>query len=323
MLCYHKFGPEKKRDDYQMSPQRFEAQLGWLKKNGYTYLSLTQVAAFVGGTLNPVPQKPFGLTIDDGWDSGFYIARPLLKKYGFRAVFMVVASTQEWKKRINWKQMKQMEAEGFEIGSHSWAHTKLFRPEKGEKVAAYRARLKRELTDSKKLIEARLGHPITTLAYPFGGYNPVVEEAARQAGYSLIFTVTRGPIQPGDNPLRLKRVMLLSRPGLDLLRKFMEIRPLRVRAQGIEDGEYRIYSDKPRALTLTADFPLTPALVSGAVDNQALRFQKRGAALVALMPGKIKPGLHFLHAGMVKNKVLYEQRWLFQVYFKEWEKYFK
>jgi hypothetical protein len=58
---------------------------------------------------------------------------------------------------------------------------------------------------------AGLARPIA-LAYPFGRYNETALTAYRQAEVRLAFTVENGYVRPGDDPLRLKRLIVW--PGL-------------------------------------------------------------------------------------------------------------
>ena len=67
------------------------------------------------------------------------------------------------------------------FGSHGHSHLTLVRlsPE----------RLKRELEDSKKILEDIIGRPVTLISYPFGRYNRRVLDAAALAGYEQGLTM--------------------------------------------------------------------------------------------------------------------------------------
>ena len=47
-VCYHRFGPEVRKDDYSISLERLGAQLDWLKAEGWQSVSLSQVASALG-----------------------------------------------------------------------------------------------------------------------------------------------------------------------------------------------------------------------------------------------------------------------------------
>jgi peptidoglycan/xylan/chitin deacetylase (PgdA/CDA1 family) len=84
------------------------------------------------------------------------------------------------------------------LGSHACSHRPL------SKVDADTRR--RELIESRRILQARLGREIRTIAYPDGGHDDATVDDTRAAGYELAFTTIRGNVAAGDAPLRLRRV---------------------------------------------------------------------------------------------------------------------
>jgi hypothetical protein len=77
-------------DEYELTPAQADAQLAYLRANGYQSVTLAQYRTWLSsGALPAGVAKPVLLTVDDGladqlaWD-------PLLQKYGFQAVLFVV-----------------------------------------------------------------------------------------------------------------------------------------------------------------------------------------------------------------------------------------
>ena len=66
--------------DYVISRQELESDLQWLQKAGYTPVSPDQLIAYAAGE-GELPQNPILLTFDDGYESFFANAYPLLQKY--------------------------------------------------------------------------------------------------------------------------------------------------------------------------------------------------------------------------------------------------
>jgi peptidoglycan/xylan/chitin deacetylase (PgdA/CDA1 family) len=94
---------------------------------------------------------------------------------------------------MSWDHIQQLASSstGFAIGSHAHSHRKLAGLDDESQH--------RELADSKQMLEARLGRPIKTLAYPYGWpgtYTLITKALAAQAGYLLAFSS-----QPGINRL--------------------------------------------------------------------------------------------------------------------------
>ena len=62
MLMYHHISPSPGL--VTVSPDHFAAQMHWLKRHGYTTLTLDALAGFLAG--GPVPDKSVVITFDDG-----------------------------------------------------------------------------------------------------------------------------------------------------------------------------------------------------------------------------------------------------------------
>ncbi len=88
VLNYHEINPPGGYSIYDQTPAEADAQLSYLKTNGYQSVTLQQYQQWLGGA-NIGVAKPVLITVDDGikdeqaWD-------PILQKYGFTAVLYVV-----------------------------------------------------------------------------------------------------------------------------------------------------------------------------------------------------------------------------------------
>jgi peptidoglycan/xylan/chitin deacetylase (PgdA/CDA1 family) len=107
---------------------------------------------------------------------------------------------------MTWDQVREMGANGIEFGSHTLTHPIMTR--------IPHEQVKRELVESKQLIEQEIGKPVVTFAYPNGGpedFNPGIIAELRDAGYMMAFS-----LMPGYNrypALRQDPYTILS-PGL-------------------------------------------------------------------------------------------------------------
>ena len=97
-----------------------------------------------------------------------------------------------------WEQLREMEAAGIEIGSHTVTHPVLTR------VAP--DRLRRELEQSRGRLEDMLGHPVTLFCYPNGAYDRTVRDAVARAGYRLAVTSDDGLNDATIDPLAIRRI---------------------------------------------------------------------------------------------------------------------
>lgn len=198
ILMYHHVG---RNNGYtvSVSMQEFTAQMDWLKQNGYTSVSIDQIAAALRGE-STLPPRPVALTFDDGWAHVYTNAVPVMQERGFRGTFFIVANYSNARSSVflSWDQIKALRSAGHWIGSHSLSHRNL------NSVDA--ATLRREVADSKAEIEKHLGGSVTVFAYPYGATSPRVMQAAQEAGYVAAVTVGPSIQQRSDQVYRLTRI---------------------------------------------------------------------------------------------------------------------
>jgi peptidoglycan/xylan/chitin deacetylase (PgdA/CDA1 family) len=187
----------------------FRGQLDALDAWGAVVLPLAEASArLVAGTL---PDRSVTLTFDDGYASVVEAAWPLLRERQLAATLFVVAGYLDGQ-RFAWDsddpddrrtrlidrhELEAAAADGLNIGSHTVTHSWLPHLEPDA--------LRRELSDSRSQLEDQLGSPITSLAYPTGGWNSTVRDAAATAGYEIGVTVDRGVNYAGRDQLALLR----------------------------------------------------------------------------------------------------------------------
>lgn len=92
---------------------------------GRASLLLSLVLVGFAPALEPIPDKLVVLTFDDASKSHHAVARPLLKKYKFGATFFVTEGFDfltNKKDYMTWAEIKELHADGFEIGNHTRDH---------------------------------------------------------------------------------------------------------------------------------------------------------------------------------------------------------
>lgn len=187
----------------------FESQMAWLHKRGYQAITF---GSLVRGLEQhrQFPAHTVCLTFDDGFQSIYDHAFPILRDYGFAAtVFLVSAfcgKVNRWPGQpasiptmplMDWDQIRALDRQGIEIGSHSMTHPRL------DQLPP--PTLEEEIAGSKELIESRLGHPIDVFAYPYGFHNQTVRALVKKH-YRGACTTKLGLVSPTDSLEALKRV---------------------------------------------------------------------------------------------------------------------
>lgn len=184
VLMYHDILPEK-QVFFDVTPEEFEAHLQLIQTSGATPISLDQLVTHLRTGI-PLPEKPVLLTFDDGYKGHYQHVYPLLKKYGYPAVFSIYTDKidkQLGRSSMTWDEVQEMAADPLiTIASHSISHPR-------DLTQLETAEMEREVKASKQALEEKLGRPIHYFTYPEGHYNEAVAEAVEAAGYRAALTM--------------------------------------------------------------------------------------------------------------------------------------
>ena len=155
------------------------------------------------------PARAFVITFDDGYRSVFDEAYPRLRDHGFSAtLFLTVGENPAGDARqrlpslcgremVHWDEVTELAKAGWDIGAHTLTHPDLSRIPIAQAV--------REISESKRQIEQRVGHKVAAFAYPYGRRNPVVQDCV--AGEFLCACgVSLGLASGGSDPFALPRL---------------------------------------------------------------------------------------------------------------------
>jgi len=200
VLNYHQV--DNKNNPLAVSISNFDAQMKFLADSGCITITPEELYAGLNGEID-LPPKPVLITFDDGYIDNYTNAYPILKKYGLRAtIFIIPSFISAYPGYMTWEQLKEMDANGITLESHTLTHPKLEELPDDE--------IRAELLNSKNLLEEQLGHPIEFLAYPTGTYNLHIAGIAKDAGYKGAFTIKYGVVDGGSNFFALERVPIFN-----------------------------------------------------------------------------------------------------------------
>ena len=91
-ICYHAVEDVEPDQSYNaVSTAKMVQQFSWLERNGFHPVSIDQLIAARDGKA-PLPANPVLLTFDDGYESFYSRAFPILKAFKFPAVLGLVHS---------------------------------------------------------------------------------------------------------------------------------------------------------------------------------------------------------------------------------------
>jgi len=203
------------RLDLSVPPTQFAEHLVYLRAEGYTSITLSDLA-FALEQGRELPPKPIILTFDDGYRDHYWNAYPLLRIYGFKGTFFLITSVidQENPNYLSWAQVSEMSAGGMDMEAHGYTHTDL----RGRSVDY----LVWQVLGAKEAIEARTHKPVRFFCYPSGSYDEKVVAVLRSAHYWGAVTTQFGWEHHTGELFALKRVRIHGRYTAEDLAKILE-----------------------------------------------------------------------------------------------------
>lgn len=181
ILMYHyvDYNPNPKdiaRDALSVTPDKFEVQMDYLAKNGYTPITLDTLYGIYNNQTT-VSGKPVVITFDDGYENFYRVAFPILRKHNFKSVVFIPTGLVGTGYYMNWNQIKEIQSSGLvNFESHAVSH--------GNLASMRYEKVYKELVDSKNILQSQTGYPVNFVAYPYGASNSSVISAAQKAGYA-------------------------------------------------------------------------------------------------------------------------------------------
>jgi len=182
ILVYHNIQPAAdaravQGADLSMRPEVFAAQMQYLKDEKIPVVSFGALLDALEGK-RTLPPGAVVITFDDGRVNQYHNAFPLLKRLGFPATFFPFTHAMDRNKRyFTWDQLREMQAAGMSVGSHTSLHVRVDRMKDAKHMHA-------EVTGSRTLLGEKLGSAATELfSYPFGALATAGDSAVRAAGY--------------------------------------------------------------------------------------------------------------------------------------------
>ena len=199
VLVFHKLLSRFSYGVTNYSIARFERLLEAVVKTGRRFVPLETEAA------RPQEGRGVAISFDDGYAHLSDHLPGLIERLPFRPVIFMPAGligrTNDWDysyrlcptPHLDRRSIRSLVDRGVEFGSHGLSHCDLTR--------CTGPSLKKQLTDSRKLLQDITGQAVNSISYPFGRSDRRVAQAAAEAGYRQGYTMSF----PGDTDQPLER----------------------------------------------------------------------------------------------------------------------
>lgn len=199
ILTYHRVA-EDRHDPFCLRPAAFARQMELLSSTG-AVRSLDGALQDLedGKDLRPA----IAITFDDGTEDFLPAVLPVLIRFRLPAVLYVSPACVGSAGFLGWSELSEAARAGVVLGSHGLDHRSLGRASSEEAL--------RQVVESKRVLEDRLGMEVCTLAYPFGtlrDFNEEVKGSIKAAGYRAACTSLNGMNRHETDRFELRRTKL-------------------------------------------------------------------------------------------------------------------
>ena len=213
---------------FTITVDAFRADLNWIFSQGYTPILVRDLIDYTeNGT--PLPPRPIMITFDDGYESFYAYAYPILQELNCKAEFAIVGQyvdqyTEQEDHHVtyshsNWAQLREMQESGLvEIQNHSYnlhinnggrqGSKKL----PGEDPKAYRSMLTSDLGKLQEKCLEQIGVAPNAFVFPFGHISSEAFDVAKSLGMKAALTCEEKINYLTGNPEELYRLRRFNRP---------------------------------------------------------------------------------------------------------------
>lgn len=212
VLAYHQV-KDPADDNSTVGVAQFREQMEFLKRN-YRVMGLSQAveALRTRGT----SERLVAITFDDGYLDNATIAAPILRSLDLPATFFVstdmigggrpfphdVLQGRLPQDHMTWDHVRALDAQGFEIGSHTCTHADMGTVpiDEGE----------REVRLSREHLERELGHRVRLFAFPYGHRGNMRRDTRAIANreFEICCSAYGGHNTAPANPANVRRVVI-------------------------------------------------------------------------------------------------------------------
>jgi len=225
---YHRFNTFRS-DSMTVRLSVFKFQLQYMAEHGYHFIPLARYVAYKEGKAPPPPPRSVVITMDDGHESVYTEALPLVEKYRIPVtLFIYPSAISNASYAMTWQQLRALQATGlFDIQSHTYWHPNFKIEKRRMTPAQYNKFVDIQLRRSRDVLDRKLGIHVSMLAWPFGIYDQTLTHDASQAGYTAAFALDGRHAGDSDNIMGISRYLVTDRDSGPLFEDILEGTPAR------------------------------------------------------------------------------------------------
>jgi len=191
-------------------PAEFAEQMKALKRAGWTAVTPDELDAYWRRGISLPRGKPIVLSFDNGYQSQYTQALPVLRKLDWPAEENIqLTGLPPSQGGLGEDEIRGLVAAGWELDTQGVSHADL--------IALSPGALREQIAGARRTIQRRFHVPVNWFCYPSGHYDATVIAEVKAAGYEGSTTVVPGWVDPREDPYRMHRLRVLGGTSGDAL----------------------------------------------------------------------------------------------------------
>ncbi len=214
-IMYHRFD-ENKYPSTNIKKNIFLSHIKIIKDLNYEFINPDD---FQNNFNNPKKQKKILLTIDDGFQSFYDVAWPILKKNKIPFILFVSTEPVGNKGYMSWDQIREIDNTSFAVvGHHSHSHKYLINKSNQDFI--------NDIETANKIFIKKIGYVPSLFSYPFGEYSEFMREYISK-NFTYAFGQHSGVIDVNKEKFQLPRFPINEKYGeIDRFTSIIKTYPL-------------------------------------------------------------------------------------------------
>jgi peptidoglycan/xylan/chitin deacetylase (PgdA/CDA1 family) len=206
ILMYHVINPPPAGAPYPglyVPAAEFAAQMQALKAAGWHAVTMNQLEAYWTRGVPLGPGKPIVLSFDNGYQSQYTNALPILRALhwvGVENIQLTGLPTSQG--GLSDAQVRGLIAAGWELDTQGISHADL--------ITLGPSELQAQVAGARQTLQQRYRVPVNWFCYPSGHYNATVIAEVKAAGFVGSTTVVPGWASPAEDRYTLPRLRVLG-----------------------------------------------------------------------------------------------------------------
>jgi peptidoglycan/xylan/chitin deacetylase (PgdA/CDA1 family) len=186
-----------------VTPTEFAAQMQALKSAGWHAVTLDQVENYWRKGASLGAGKPIVLSFDNGYQSQYTQALPVLRRLGWVGDENIqLSGLPPSQGGLSQPQIRGLLSAGWELDTQGFSHADL--------IVLDSNQLHYQVAVARTVLQRRYHIPVNWFCYPSGHYDATVIAAVQAAGYTGSTTVVPGWAHRHDDAYRLHRLRVLG-----------------------------------------------------------------------------------------------------------------